>query len=232
MKLIRLNKTIAVSMFLFVAVSLGSAAEPIAPTMNGLPLVYTADFSQGAQDWEPTDAQAWKIIEDAGIPVYCLFQQSQYAPPVRSPVNLSLLKNLNLTDFVIETQMRSTKDNYPHRDMCIAFGWQDASHFYYVHIAPAKNTDPHANSIFIVNGEPRLSIATKRNDGTEWKDGVYHTIRLIRDSQAGSIFVYFDNLLTPIMAAEDTVFTSGRVGVGSFDDIGNIKTFVVWGNKK
>lgn len=230
MKRISLGFIIAVVLG-YGAFSFASESDP-PPVMNNLPLVFNADFSQGADHWRPTDAKAWKIIQDDGVPVYALFQQSEYKPEVRSPVNYSLIKDLSVGDFILEAKLRSTKDFYPHRDMCLFFGWQDASHFYYVHLAPAKNTDPHANSIFIVNGEPRLSIAGKRNDGTIWKDGVYHTVRVIRDVKTGSIQVFFDNLLTPIMTAEDKTFLDGGIGVGSFDDIGNVKTFTIWGDKK
>ena len=74
-----------------------------------------------------------------------------------------------VTDFVIEAELKSAQ-NYGHRDMVIIFNYRDPSHYYYTHIAPA-NTDPHANSIFIVNGT-RKSIATRRN-GTAWKDDTY-----------------------------------------------------------
>jgi hypothetical protein len=218
---------------IFLTVGLTSASDIETPqVMNGLPLLYKADFAKGSDDWQPTDSKAWKIIKDKGVPVYSLFKQSEYKAPVRSPINISLVKKLSVKSFVIEAVIRSTKDYYAHRDMCLFFGYQDASHFYYAHIAHAKNSDPHANSIFLVNGEPRVSIATKRNNGTQWKDGTYHTVRLIRDVETGSIQVFFDNLLTPIITAQDKTFTSGLVGIGSFDDIGNIKMFKVWGEKK
>ena len=62
--------------------------------------------------------------------------------------------------------MRSTQEVYGHQDLCLFFGYQDASHFYYVHLG--READAHANSIFLVNGEPRVSIAQKRTDGTNW----------------------------------------------------------------
>ena len=62
--------------------------------------------------------------------------------------------------FVLDVKVRSTTRDYGHRDLCLFFGHQDPSHFYYVHLG--KQADEHANSIFIVNGKPRVSIAESR----------------------------------------------------------------------
>ncbi|HLV01205.1 MAG TPA: hypothetical protein VKZ59_08065, partial [Acidobacteriota bacterium] len=120
---------------------------------------------------------------------------------------------------------------YGHRDACVAFGWNDPARFYYVHLAPAPKTDPHANSIFLVNQEPRVSIAEDRNDGTTWRDDVYHTIRIKRDSSSGSIIVYFDDMQNPVMQAVDMTFRSGQIGLGSFDDTAMFKDLRIWGKQ-
>ncbi|MGI6456391.1 MAG: hypothetical protein ACOX5R_12340 [bacterium] len=196
------------------------------------PLVYFSDFSKSADEWKPMDPGAWDIIEDQGRKVFASLKDSNYKPEVRSPENIAILEEIVVTDFVIEAELKSTQENYGHRDMVIIFNYQDPSHYYYTHIAPAPDTDPHANSIFIVNGEPRKSIATRRNNGTAWKDDTYHRVKVERDTESGRIDVYFDDMETPILRAEDLTFTWGQVGVGSFDDTGNIASFKVWGNKK
>lgn len=35
----------------------------------------------------------------------------------------------------------------------------------------------------------------------------------------------------PSMTAEDKTFRWGRIGVGSFDDIGNVDRVILWGRK-
>jgi hypothetical protein len=47
----------------------------------------------------------------------------------------------------------------------------------------------------------------------------------------GRIAVYFDDLETPLMEATDTTFTSGRVGIGSFDDMNDFTQVKVSGRK-
>lgn len=208
-----------------------SGATPDVPadvpeTMDGLPLVFYDDFSAGADRWEMTDPNAWFVVEDAGDPVLALIQQSDYEPPVRSPRNMALVRDLWVSDFVLEARLKSTTRDYDHRDLCVFYGWQDPANFYYTHIANAA--DPHANSIFLVDDEPRVSIAAERTDGTDWSGG-YHTVRVVRDVEAGTIEVFFDDLETPIMRATDERFAFGRVGFGSFDDSGFFDDVRVWG---
>jgi len=183
-----------------------------------MPLVFQADFENGSLDaWEPTDAAAWRIEEGNGGKVLSQFQKSNYEPPVRSPLNMNLIKGVVVGSFVLDLKMHSTTPDYGHRDLCVFFGYQDASHFYYVHIA--NQSDAHANSIFIVDGEPRVSIAAARTEGTKWDEG-WHNVRLVRKVEDGTIDVYFDDMKNPIMTAADERFKVGRAGVGSFDDTG------------
>lgn len=205
-----------------------SASAAGAPrTMMGLPLVFEDDFESGNADrWEPTDPNAWKVARVDGNHVYWLFRASKYRPKVRSPYGIAWVKGLSLSDFVLEARLRQTGKEYGHRDMCLFFGRQDPEHFYYVHIA--TKADAHANSIFIVNGKPRVSIAEKRTTGTLWGK-TWHTVRLVRKVADGTIAVYFDNMEKPIMIAHDKTFVSGTVGVGSFDDVGMVDDFRVWG---
>ena len=152
--------------------------------------------------------------------------QSQYEPPVRSPFNIARIKELSVSDFVVQARMEQTGKEYGHRDMVVVFGYQDPSHFYYVHIA--TKSDAAANSIFIVNGQPRTSIAKERTNGTDWSTN-FHDVRIVRNSTTGSIEVYFDDMDKPIMRAEDKTFLAGGIGFGSFDDTGNLDDVIVWG---
>jgi hypothetical protein len=196
----------------------GRGAVPVQSHDSKLPLLYTEDFENGSDRWEPTDANAWKIVETKSGKVYSQFQQSKFNPPHRSPFNFSLLKGVSVGDFVLDVKLQSTVKDYAHRDMCLIFGYQDSAHFYYVHFG--KKTDDHANQIFIVNGAPRTKISTKTTPGTNWDDE-WHRVRIVRRIEDGAIEVYFDDLTTPVMTATDKRFSWGRVGIGSFDDTGN-----------
>lgn len=183
-----------------------------------LPVVTTENFNKGAANWEPKDPSAWKVVKQGDNSFYSMFKDSSYKPEVRSPVNFALLKEVMVSDFVLDVDMRSTQEVYGHQDLCLFFGYQDPSHFYYVHLG--READAHANSIFLVNGEPRVSIAQKRTDGTAWtKD--WHHVRIKRDTSKGTIEVYFDDMKKPVMTTVDKHFLHGRIGIGSFDDTGD-----------
>lgn len=205
-----MTKLLAAALFLLAAGATAQDAE--------LPLLLEEDFEKGADRWEPTDPKAWKILETAKGKVYRLDGASSYKPPHRSPFSIALLKDVTVGDFVLEVKVQSTGKDVPHRDLCFIYGYQDPAHFYYTHIA--KKADDHANQIFIVNDAPRKKISAKSTAGTNWTDG-WHPVKIVRKVADGTIEVYFDDMATPIMKAEDKTFTWGRVGLGSFDDTGN-----------
>ena len=143
-----------------------------------LPEVFVDDFESGADRWMPTDAAAWKVTRTEKGHVYDQFQKrSQYEPPYRSPYNMSLVKDLRVEDFVLQTRVLSTHPDYGHRDVCLFFGYQDPAHFYYVHLG--KQADDHANQIFIVNGKARTKISLKSTPGTNWDDA-WHQVKIVR----------------------------------------------------
>jgi hypothetical protein len=104
----------------------------------------------------------------------------------------------------------------------------------------ALKADPHAHSVFIVNAKPRTTLIPEigkdiggevyRTKGLVWGDG-WHKVRIVRKVADGTIEVYFDDMTKPIMRAKDKTFTWGRIGVGSFDDIGNYDDIVIRGVK-
>jgi hypothetical protein len=208
---------------------LGPSVRADDESKTELPLLFEENFQKGAERWQPTDPAAWKVVSTNTGHAYNQFKNSKYKPPHRSPLNIALVKDLTVTDFVLQAKVQSTGKDGPHRDMCLFFGHQDPAHFYYVHIA--KAADDHANQIFIVNGADRKKISKTSTTGTPWDDK-WHDVKIARRSESGSISIYFDDMKNPVMTAQDRTFTWGRVGIGSFDDSGNWSDIKVWGKKK
>ncbi len=203
----------------------GSAAEEYA----GLPLVYSTGFDDGADDWSPTDPDAWRIAELDGKKVYHQFGQSKYKPPHRSPFNISLLGDVVVGDFVLKVKVLSTaRTAGAHRDMCVFFGWQGPANFYYVHLG--ARPDPHSSQIMLVHDAPRRMITKNESPGIPWTDG-WHQVKVVRKTADGTIAVYFDDMEKPVMVAEDKTFTWGQIGLGSFDDHGYWDDLKLYGKK-
>jgi quinoprotein glucose dehydrogenase len=193
-------------------------ASPTLPAAEELPLVFRDDFSEGAGGWEPTDPKAWKITEVDGDPAYEILGGSDYQPPHRSPFNIALRKDGIVGDFVLTARVQTKQTSRGHRDMCLVFGYQDPANFYYVHLG--EKTDPHSNQIFLVNEAPRVAISEKASDGTPWESGRWHQVKIVRSVATGLIEVFFDDMETPSHVARDKTFAWGRVGIGTFDDMG------------
>jgi hypothetical protein len=217
------------AIFALLALGLSGADDPKPKAAGDLPLVLEADFEKGdLASWELTDPKAWRIADLDGNHVLEQHAASQYEPKVRSPFNIALAKGPDVGDFVLDVKVQSTARDYGHRDVCLFFGHQDPGHFYYVHLG--KEADPHAHSIFLVNGEPRVSIAEDRTKGTPWTHA-WHRARVVRRAETGLIQVFFDDMDKPIMTAHDRTFAHGRIGVGTFDDTGRFDELRVWGER-
>ena len=152
------------SLFLcLLAVITGSSAA-----VAELPLVFSDDFEHGMDHWQTTDPDpaksVWEVIETRGpadklTKVLRVTGPSSYEPPVRSPLSIALVKDVVVRDFDMTVELQNTRpDAGPHRDLCLFWGYQDPSHFYYVHLG--AKSDPNACQIFIVNDKPRTPITT------------------------------------------------------------------------
>ncbi len=212
------------SFLLSAALAIGVSVQLNAVEVTGTK-VFEEDFEKGLDNWQILDPKTWKHSEGNGNhTLEITARESEYAPPHRSPLHIALIKNLNLGDFEIRFRVRSTKDTGNHRDCCVFFNYQDNKHFYYVHLG--AKPDPHSGQIMIVNDAPRLAL-TKNEKPTPW-DNEWHNVRLVRNSTAGTIAVYFDDNETALMEVNDKTFATGQIGIGSFDDMNEFDDIEVY----
>ena len=191
-------------------------------------MVFEDDFSTGITQWETTDSDSWTLKDQNGRSVWGLNKRrSDYQPKVRSPHNIALVRDLDLTDTMIEFDVKSTRDTGNHRDCCVFFHHKDPEHFYYVHLG--AKPDPHSGQIMIVDDAPRRAL-TKNKNPVPWDDQ-WHHVRVERNTKSGKIAVFFDDMKKPIMEAYDKTFTSGRVGIGSFDDMNDFSHVKIYGQR-
>jgi hypothetical protein len=142
-------------------------------------------------------------------------RESAYKPPFRSALHIALIKDVTAADFVLTFKVRSTKDTGNHRDCCIIFNHQDPANFYYAHLG--AKPDPASGQIMIVQNAPRRPL-TQNTKPVPWTDQ-WHQVKVVRDAAKGSIEVFFDDMTTPQLSANDKTFGKGRIGIGSFDDM-------------
>lgn len=196
------------------AAQAGSSSVTIKPQMSearGL-----ADFDlDGNGRW--TVKGSVLVLEKEGVP----------GGPIRRPAALAILKSPPLTDLTLRVELRSTAPaDLAVRDVQVVFGYQSPTQFYYVHIS--AKTDAVHNGIFVVNNADRKRL-DKPDSHAPLTDQEWHRVRLERDAGTGRIAVFFDDDKTPFLSATDTTFTSGRIGVGSFDETGEFRNIEVTG---
>lgn len=187
-------------------------------------ILFEERFEGGLDAWEFSDKASWETRIEAGNGV--LFNNkpvSDYKPPHRSPHNIALISDLKANDYDLEFKVKSLKDSGAHRDCCVFFGYQGPDQFYYVHLG--ARPDPASGQIMLVDKADRRPL-TKNETPVPWTDQ-WHKVKLERRGSLGKTAIYFDDMTKPIMEVEDKTFGSGRIGLGSFDDMNAYDDIVV-----
>jgi hypothetical protein len=205
----------------------GSMTSPTDGQAPHWPIVYQQNFlgPRALAEFAFTDAARWEWHQQGEEHGLKLLGGSEYQPPHRSPTSIALIQSFEVRDFDLDVDLKQTGRNYGHRDMCLFFGFQSPSRFYYTHMATSP--DANAHNIFRVQDEPRTNMSPPAKQGIDWGDGIWHHVHIERRVKDGVIRVYWDDQTEPILSAIDTNFDWGRIGFGSFDDSGIVANIVV-----
>lgn len=204
-----------------------AAAEPPAVTV---PPCCSGDSRSTAMEidpfadpakWSFSNEAAWKWSGEGEGRTLQLVAQTGTKPKYRSPFNLAWCDGKEWKDFTLTAEVRLTKFDAGNNDLCIAFGRADENRFYYAHLGE-KADEPH-HQIHIVDNADRKPISTFRTAGTPWKEGRWHRVKIVRNAATGDIGVWFDDMDKPVLTARDKTLAWGRIGLGSFDDLGEFR---------
>jgi hypothetical protein len=167
-----------------------------------------------------TDRAAWRWYESLECSGWLeLHAASAYEPEHRSPHSLAILDGAAFDDLELTVEARQTGREYPHRDLVLVFAYRDAAHFAYAHLASVG--DESAHHIQLVDGADRRPVTTQRSGGVDWGNG-WHTLHLRRTGT--SVTVSFDGV--EVLSGEVPA-GPGKVGLGSFDDVGCFRSLRV-----
>jgi hypothetical protein len=184
------------------------------------------DFGAGWEArWKPHTASRWQVAREDGKSV--LRMQEPGTPPaaIRRPGEYAIWTTPSWGDVEFTAEVRCDQDvANTARDAILILGFQDDTHFYYIHLA--GRSDAVHNAILLVDGKDRERIdpfdAAHPNPVT-LADRKFHTVRVVRRVASGEILVYFDGRPEPVMRAVDKTLSWGKLGVGSFDDTGSFR---------
>ncbi len=211
------------------ALALGAAASQDRGA-RPLPVLASENFESGRADgWEPNDPARWSVRAAGGNLVYALTAPGEPGK-VRAPTSWSLWSKYEVGSFELAGRLQCAADpSIPQRDMCVIFGFQDPTHFAYVHFS-ASSDDLH-NVIAVVNGADRARISREAPGTSKARltDREWHAFKVTFDAATGEIKAYLDDMRVPILTAGDRSFARGRVGVGSFDDTGSFDDLTLRG---
>lgn len=178
---------------------------------------------QQHDQWQFEDPAAWEWQGEGSETVLGLKKPSQYKPKYRRPFNLAWFGGAEWDSFTLMCEARLDAFNKGNNDVCIAFGGMSDSAFYYAHLG--EKADGVHLQLHVVNNADRKAITTNRAEVLPWEPGRWHSIKLVRDAASGSIRVWFDGKL--VLEASDKTFGKGRIGLGSFDDLGAFRNVTV-----
>jgi len=171
---------------------------------------------QQRDQWQLEDSAAWEWQGQGEATTLVLKKPSQYKPKVRRPFNLAWFNGAEWGSFTLTCEARLDVFNKGNNDVCIAFAGRGESEFYYSHLG--ETADGVHLQLHVVNNADRKAITTTRAKTLPWKPEHWHPIKLVRDASSGSIKVWFEDQL--VLEATDKTFGKGRIGLGSFDDLG------------
>jgi hypothetical protein len=178
------------------------------------------DFNSGKLDaWETPFSEDWEILTEGSLP-YLHMKRSRPPGVPRRPLQFARLKGVKAGSFTLNVKVRRAGGS-----MIVVFNYVDTLHFYYVHFSkdPGTQVAVH-NGIFIVDGEDRRRIAGLEASPA-LPDRSWHDVRIVRNVSSGLIQVFVDQETAPRFSVIDHTFTSGQVGVGSFDETGDFANF-------
>ncbi len=184
----------------------------------------------GAGDWAPITPAKWRFPGDQVV----LARPGDRRPGPRRPFEYAVLTegpvfgSLHLSGRVrIDTPVRISG-----RDVVVLFGHRSDTEFYYAQLS-SNNTRLTNNGIFRVDDANQVRIDDQwlghHGAPPAIRDARWHRVRVTHCAASGEIAVYMDNSRFPLMTAVDGTFGSGRVGFGSFDNVGRLRGLTVTG---
>ena len=178
------------------------------------------DFNSGSLNaWEIPFAEDWETLTEGSLP-YLHMKRSRPPGVPRRPLQFARFRGVKAGSFTLHVKVRRAGGS-----MIVVFNYVDTLHFYYAHLSkdPGTQIAVH-NGIFIVDGGDRRRIAGL-DAAPALPDRSWHDVQIVRNVSSGSIQVFLDKQTTPRFSVIDHTFTSGQVGVGSFDETGDFADF-------
>ncbi|MEX2260778.1 MAG: hypothetical protein WD696_02440 [Bryobacteraceae bacterium] len=149
----------------------------------------------------------------------------------RRPGQFALAQTPDYMQVTVEAEMKKEPAALRNRrtSLLIVYAYRDANHFNYAHLSvDSAEEAEHHNGIFHVAGGDRVRISPRQGPGTLREDQ-WHKVRLTYDGRSGKVAVFVDGETSPSLQAVEKTLGAGRVGIGSFFDLGQFRNVKISG---
>lgn len=179
-------------------------------------------------DWAVPDPNDWGIAADADTPALIL--KTGKEPPSsgpRRPFQFAIAQTAPFSKVKIDADVMPLG-----RSLMIVFAYRDAGHFDYAHLSTDTGSkESHHNGIFHVYGGERVRISSEAGPPAFAETRRWYHVVLTNNGGTGEINVTVDGQAVPALHAVDLSLTSGKVGLGSFDETGKFKNVKISGTR-
>lgn len=191
-----------------------------------LALFLAASLQIFGVQWSVPDASDWETAQYESQPVLRLKNGKE--PPAngpRRPMQFAIAETAPFSKVTIEAEVKPLG-----RSLMIVFAYRDAAHFDYAHLsADMASKQPHHNGIFHVYGGERVRISPESGPAAFTGTQQWFHVRLTHDGETGVVNVEVNGKSVPALHAVDLSLTSGKVGLGSFDETAEFRNVKING---
>lgn len=189
--------------------------------------MYAADMlSAFGYQWSVYNAADWKVATDQdGKQMLELNTPREPLPGPRRPFQFAIAQTPDFSRVTVEADVRPRR-----RSLIIVFAYRDPAHFDYAHLSTDTGMkQPVHNGVFHVFGGERVRISSQEGPAAFPATNHWYHVVLKYDGTKGEVRVTVDGKAVPALHAVDLSMHSGKVGLGSFDEIGDFKNVKITG---
>jgi hypothetical protein len=190
--------------------------------MKIFPLLFIAALAALAADgidafglhWTVPLASEWKLEEGSGVQaLHLLTSRGPDKDKPRRPQQFAL-SDKQYGSFTLEADTKVLK-----RSLIIVYAYRDEAHFNYAHLSTdTAEKQPVHNGIFHVFGGERVRISSTQGPPSFAGIDEWNHIKVTYDAKAGKLGVLVNGKPNPSVEAVDLSLSSGKIGLGSFDE--------------
>lgn len=175
-----------------------------------------------AADWRVSGAGSAQTLE-------LLVPRPSLQP--RRPTQFALAETPDFVKVTLEAEVKKEPEALRKRrtSLILVYAWRDEAHFNYAHLSVDRASEVAVhNGIFHVYGGERVRISPTDGPAALTSEA-WHRVRLVHDGASGRVEVWVNGRLLPALQAVDLSLRAGKVGLGSFFDLGSFRNVKIEG---